>query len=209
MKGSKCPRCELIHPTHTARCLDAQLRSGFDPWGTPLRDRSAVSKIVPINRRLLQVVAAEEANRERDSFFNLTKGGTVMSDEDNDKQEEPINIHQARAYLFGGIFGGSKEELKSEETNLRELREQIAKLLPGVPNNYLDIADDPGVCVPNGAWFVYGWDGPPYPIMLCDSEIEALRYVVDRNVNERVIFWPYGMPWDDLMESQRKAQRER
>ena len=71
--------------------------------------------------------------------------------------------------------------------------------LPGVVSSQLDVDLIP----PAGFWLVYGYDVGPYPIYSSASELDALRFCVDRHCNDNVIFWPFGTTWDELMASLR------
>jgi hypothetical protein len=71
--------------------------------------------------------------------------------------------------------------------------------LPGVVTNNLDVNDLPR----DGFWLVYGYDVGSYPICSYESELEALRFCVERHCNDYVVFWPFGTTWDELMASLR------
>jgi hypothetical protein len=49
---------------------------------------------------------------------------------------------------------------------------------------------------PKGVWFVFGYDGNPYPAFVDDTEIEALRYVAKYNWYH-VKFWEFGTEWSN------------
>ena len=49
---------------------------------------------------------------------------------------------------------------------------------------------------PAGAWFVFGYDQHPYPVALCETEVEALR--IAQKTYTHVMFWPFGKEWDEV-----------
>lgn len=50
-----------------------------------------------------------------------------------------------------------------------------------------------------GAWFVYTIDVGINPLSLFDEEIKALRFAVSLGYAANVVFWPYGMTWNELV----------
>ncbi len=66
---------------------------------------------------------------------------------------------------------------------LRKLREDV-DILKGEPTEK------------KGVWFVFGYDGNPYPVFVSDTELEALRYMAKYNFYH-VKFWEFGTEWNN------------
>ena len=53
-----------------------------------------------------------------------------------------------------------------------------------------------------GVWFIYGWDQQAYPVNVFQNELDARRWSDENAPYDKVIFWPYGMKFEDAIKKE-------